>query len=116
MTEYNPSGALYRVDESKRKSEKSPNYTGPLELSREVVLDLYNQITANNTADRAKCQLVGWQKVSKKGTNFLSLVANVFEEQKQNKPPQQQPPQEQQQPPQEQQQTLTQEEDAKIPF
>ena len=54
MTEYKPSGALFRVDENKRKSEKSPNYTGTLELSREVGLDLYNQITADNTADRAK--------------------------------------------------------------
>ena len=37
---YAPSGALFSVDEEKRKNEKSPHYQGNFELSREVIDDL----------------------------------------------------------------------------
>ncbi len=78
---YPPSGALFTVDEEKRKSEKSPHYQGDFELPREVVEDLYKQIQSDPTADRAKCRLVGWRQTARKsGNTFVSIKANVFEE------------------------------------
>ena len=77
---YPPSGALFTVAEDKRKSEKSPHYQGDFELSREVVEDLHRQIQ-NPAVDGAKFHMVGWKRTSKKGTLYLSLLGNVFEEQ-----------------------------------
>ena len=77
---YAPSGALFSVDEEKRKSEKSPHYQGNFELSREVIDDLVQQLQDDPTTDRAKFRMVGWRKQSKKGNTFLSLVGNVFED------------------------------------
>ena len=77
---YAPSGALFTVDEGKRKSEKSPQYQGNFEIGREVIDDLVEQLRNDPTIDRAKFRMVGWRKVSKNGNTFLSLVGNVFEE------------------------------------
>jgi|TARA_X000001388_G_scaffold40351_1_gene28402 hypothetical protein len=82
---YPPSGALFTVDEAKRKHEKSPNYQGDFELSREVVEDLYRQIQ-NPAVDGAKFHMVGWKRTSKRGTLYLSLLGNVFEEQEKKSP------------------------------
>ena len=78
---YPPSGALFTVDEEKRKNERSPHYQGDFELPREVVEDLYKQIQSDPTTDRAKCRLVGWRQTARKsGNTFVSIKANVFEE------------------------------------
>lgn len=77
---YPPSGALFTVDDAKRRSEKSPHYQGDFELSREVVEDLNRQLQ-NPAVDGAKFHMVGWKRTSKKGTLYLSLLGNVFEEQ-----------------------------------
>ena len=76
MSNYPPSGALF-VNEKKR-SEKSPDYTGKLELSDEVVNDLVAQ--TERGVEKPQISLIGWKKTSKAGKQFLSVIGNVYEE------------------------------------
>lgn len=82
MTEYPPSGSLFEA--RNKKSEKSPDYTGYMELSHEVVDDLIKQ--KNEGISKPKFNLVGWKKMGlKSGKAFLSIRSNVFEEYNANK-------------------------------
>jgi hypothetical protein len=74
MSNYGPSGALFPTKE--KKSEKSPDFSGKLELSDEVVNDLISQMERG--VEKPIISLVGWRKTSKAGNNFVSLVGNVF--------------------------------------
>jgi len=77
MNDYPPSGVLFQND--RKKSEKSPDYTGQIELSDEVVNDLVDQMSRGVT--KPKVSLIGWKKVSQKTRKpFLSLLGNVYEE------------------------------------
>jgi len=77
MNDYPPSGVLFQND--RKKSEKSPDYTGQIELSDEVVSDLVEQMSRGVT--KPKVSLIGWKKVSQKtGKPFLSLLGNTYEE------------------------------------
>lgn len=74
MSEYPPSGVLF-TNERKQK-ETSPDYTGQLELSDEVVSDLVDQISRGET--KPSLSLAGWKKTSRKtGKVFLSLVGSI---------------------------------------
>jgi hypothetical protein len=86
MSNYDPSGALFV--NSKKKSEKSPDYTGKLELSDEVVNDLVSQMERG--VEKPQISLVGWKKVSKAGKQFLSIIGNVYEERGNGAEPRQQ--------------------------
>jgi len=82
MTEYPPSGSLFEA--RNKKSDKSPDYTGYMELSNEVIDDLIKQ--KNDGVSKPKFNLVGWKKMSlKSGKAFLSIRSNVFEEYNANK-------------------------------
>lgn len=74
MSNYGPSGALFPAKQ--KKSEKSPDFTGKLELSDEVVNDLISQMERG--VDKPVISLVAWRKTSKAGNNFLSMVGNIF--------------------------------------
>jgi hypothetical protein len=77
MNDYPPSGVLFQND--RKKNEKSPDYTGQIELSDEVVNDLVDQMSRGIT--KPKVSLIGWKKVSQKtGKPFLSLLGNAYEE------------------------------------
>jgi len=84
MSNYGPSGALFPAKQ--KKSEKSPDFTGKLELSNEVVNDLISQMERG--VDKPVISIVGWRKTSKAGNNFVSLVGNVFKEMEGNRQPQ----------------------------
>jgi hypothetical protein len=86
MSNYAPSGALFV--NSKKKSNNSPDYTGKLELSDEVINDLVSQMERG--VEKPQLSLVGWKKVSKQGREFLSIIGNVFEERGNGAEPQQQ--------------------------
>ena len=73
-SQYPPRGTLGR--NKYKDAENKPDYTGKLEISKEVVLDLVNQLKADPSLDRAVCQLGGWKKVSKDGNQFISIKAN----------------------------------------
>tara|TARA_R110000851_G_scaffold89955_1_gene196235 strand:- start:152 stop:499 length:348 start_codon:yes stop_codon:yes gene_type:complete len=75
--DYPPSGTLFEA--KTRLSDRSPDYTGQLELPPEVVDDLAKQI--KDGARKPKLSIIGWKKVSSKsGKPFLSLRGNVFEQ------------------------------------
>tara|TARA_R100001440_G_scaffold42760_1_gene62513 strand:- start:281 stop:580 length:300 start_codon:yes stop_codon:yes gene_type:complete len=77
MTEYPPSGVLFA--NKKKTKQNSPDYTGNLELSDEVVNDLVSQMERG--VEKPKINLAGWKKVAKKtGDTFLSLRGSAFEE------------------------------------
>ena len=84
MSNYGPSGALFPAKQ--KKSEKSPDFTGKLELSNEVVNDLISQMERG--VDKPVISIVGWRKTSKAGNNFVSLVGNVFKEVEGSRQPQ----------------------------
>ena len=84
MSNYGPSGALFPAKQ--KKSDKSPDFTGKLELSNEVVNDLISQMERG--VDKPVISIVGWRKTSKAGNNFVSLVGNVFKEMEDNLQPQ----------------------------
>tara|TARA_R100000773_G_C4107613_1_gene49371 strand:+ start:93 stop:395 length:303 start_codon:yes stop_codon:yes gene_type:complete len=72
---YPPSGGLWQ--NFKKKSERQPDYTGYLEISSDVVSDLVNQV---ENSDRAKCSIASWKKVSKKGSTWLRITVEKFDE------------------------------------
>jgi hypothetical protein len=85
MSEYPPSGVLF--SNKKKTKETSPDYTGKLELSDEVINDLMDQ--QSRGVEKPVLSLAGWKKVANKtGETFLSLRGNKYEErgQSQNAP------------------------------
>ena len=77
MSQYPPSGVLFT--NNRKRSDKSPDYTGKLELSDEVLQDLTSQM--DRGVEKPVLSLIGWKKVSQKtGATFLSLLGNKFEE------------------------------------
>jgi len=77
MSQYPPSGVLFT--NNRKRSDKSPDYTGKLELSDEVLQDLMSQMERG--VEKPVLSLIGWKKVSQKtGNTFLSLLGNKFEE------------------------------------
>jgi|TARA_B100001057_G_scaffold443855_1_gene480318 hypothetical protein len=73
---YPPSGTLFMT--RKKRSERSPDYTGQFEISHDVVEDLAKQMKDGVT--KPIFSIVGWKKYSEKtGTSFLSLRGNVYE-------------------------------------
>ena len=88
MSQYPPSGVLFT--NNRKRSEKSPDYTGKLELSDEVLQDLMSQM--DRGVDKPVLSLIGWKKMSQKtGAVFLSLLGNKFEENPNNEGSSQQP-------------------------
>ena len=72
--DYPPSGVLF-VNDRKQK-QTSPDYTGRLELSDEVINDLVSQMERGET--KPSLSLAGWKKTSNKtGKTFLSLLGSV---------------------------------------
>jgi hypothetical protein len=68
MADYPPQsdkgrGALFRIPEAERKSDKYPIYRGDISLP-----------------DGSKWKLSGWVRETKNGDKFLSLSAEPFEE------------------------------------
>ena len=77
MSEYPPSGVLF--SNKKKTKETSPDYTGKLELSDEVINDLMDQ--QSRGVEKPILSLAGWKKVANKtGETFLSLRGNKYEE------------------------------------
>ena len=77
MSQYPPSGVLFT--NNRKRSDKSPDYTGKLELSDEVLQDLVAQMERG--VEKPVLSLIGWKKMSHKtGAVFLSLLGNKFEE------------------------------------
>ena len=77
MSEYPPSGVLFSTE--KKTKETSPDYTGTLELSEEVINDLMDQHSRG--VEKTILSLAGWKKVANKtGETFLSLRGNKYEE------------------------------------
>jgi hypothetical protein len=65
---YGPSGALFVNDRKERDTH--PDYEGYLELDRELVTLLVEQVKAG---DVPKLDVKAWKKVGKSGKKFLSL-------------------------------------------
>ena len=81
MVDYPPSGSLFEA--RNRKSEKSPDYSGYMEFTYEVIEDLVKQMKEG--VQKPKCNLVSWKKMGiKSGKPFLSIRGNIWEEPKQN--------------------------------
>ena len=77
MSQYPPSGVLFT--NNRKRSDKSPDYPGKLELSDEVLQDLVAQMERG--VEKPVLSLIGWKKMSQKtGAVFLSLLGNKFEE------------------------------------
>lgn len=74
MPQYQPNGALFK--NHKKANEKQPDYNGSLEFSAEVVTDLWHQLQEGGQ-ENPKVDLAVWVRQSKKGTNFMSLIANI---------------------------------------
>lgn len=75
---YPPSGSLF-TNEQKR-NDNSPDYSGYLELTSEVIDDLIAQ--KQRGEQKPSMELVGWKKVSKGGKAFLRVIGNVKKEKK----------------------------------
>ena len=71
MSDYPPGGALFL--QTNKRSEKAPDYSGNLEISKELFKYLLEEAKAGRPI---KMDLAGWKKQSKSGTMFLSIVAN----------------------------------------
>ena len=71
MSDYPPGGALFL--QTNKRSEKAPDYSGNLEISKELFKYLLDEAKAGRPI---KMDLAGWKKQSKSGTMFLSIVAN----------------------------------------
>lgn len=71
MSDYPPSGALFL--QANKRSKKAPDYSGSLELSKEVFKYLLDEAKAGRPI---KMDLAGWKRQSKSGTTFLSIMAN----------------------------------------
>ena len=78
MAQYPASGILFQND--RKQNERQPDYTGNLEVDREVVTDLWNQMQEG--VEHPKANLVGWRKTSKNGKPFLSLRSDLLRERK----------------------------------
>lgn len=72
-SKYPPSGTLGK--NKYKDSANKPDYTGKLEIAKDVLLDMVNQLKNDPSLDRAECQLGGWKKVSKDGNQFISISA-----------------------------------------
>tara|TARA_B100000900_G_C20504078_1_gene685052 strand:+ start:692 stop:1012 length:321 start_codon:yes stop_codon:yes gene_type:complete len=77
---YGATGALFVAKQ--KRSEKSPDYNGLLELDIDVVNDLIAQ--KNEGIEQPKVNLVGWKKVAKSGNSYLRIIANIEKERQDN--------------------------------
>jgi len=77
---YGATGALFVAKQ--KRSEKSPDYNGLLELDIDVVNDLIAQ--KNEGIEQPKVNLVGWKKVAKSGNAYLRIIANIEKERQDN--------------------------------
>lgn len=78
MPDYPPSGALFT--NTRKTSDKHPDYTGSLEISMDVLKVLVEQAKSGQSI---KMDIAGWKKTSKAGKTFLSILANKPYEKKQ---------------------------------
>ena len=93
--QYPATGGLFAQKE--KRTDKSPAYSGMLNLEIEVVNDLIKQ--KEEGIDQPKINLVGWKKLSKAGNPYLRLIGNIERERQEqqngyvepNKPQQQTP-------------------------
>lgn len=69
-TKYPPGGVLFI--NKKKTTDRQPDYTGNLEISRELLGEL---VAAAKAGKEIKMDISGWKKQSKAGNNFLSIVA-----------------------------------------
>jgi len=67
---YPPGGALFT--NQRKTSDKHPDYRGNLEISVDLLKILVDQ---HKGSEKINMDLVGWKKVSKSGSSFLSLRA-----------------------------------------
>ena len=67
---YPPGGALFT--NQRKTSDKHPDYRGNLEISVDLLKILVEQ---HKGSEKINMDLVGWKKVSKSGSSFLSLRA-----------------------------------------
>tara|TARA_Y100000592_G_scaffold99777_1_gene177178 strand:- start:1127 stop:1447 length:321 start_codon:yes stop_codon:yes gene_type:complete len=77
---YGATGALFVAKQ--KRSDRSPDYNGILELDMEVVDDLVAQ--KQEGIEQPKVNLVGWKKVAKSGNAYLRIIANMEKERKDN--------------------------------
>jgi hypothetical protein len=68
-----PTGALFT--NSRKKKDNHPDYNGNIELDRELVEHLVEQIKSGTP--KPKIDLAGWKKVSGNGTRYLSLAPSI---------------------------------------
>jgi|TARA_B110000285_G_scaffold127684_1_gene143881 hypothetical protein len=74
--QYPATGGLFAQKE--KRTDKSPDYSGMLNLEIEVVNDLIKQ--KEEGIDQPKINLVGWKKLSKAGNPYLRLIGNIERE------------------------------------
>jgi len=77
---YGATGALFVAKQ--KRTDKSPDYNGLLELDIEVVNDLIAQ--KEEGIEQPKVNLVGWKKVAKSGNAYLRIIANIEKERQEN--------------------------------
>jgi len=68
-----PSGALFT--NNRKQKDNHPDYNGNIELNRELVNSLVEQLAAGNVSP--KLELAAWKKVSGKGTRYLSISPSI---------------------------------------
>ena len=74
MTEYQgPRGALFHNRE-KQAGSKQPDYTGDIEMDRDLVTNMVDQL--NNGARFAKVRIAGWGRQSDRAGDFISVKAS----------------------------------------
>lgn len=69
---YLNSGALFQ--NTRKTSDKAPEWKGDIELGADVVNYLAQQLKEGKPA---KLEFAGWNRTSSKGTSFLSLKAST---------------------------------------
>ena len=81
MSKYPDSGALFTSKD--KKSERSPDYDGNLEIGPDTLRYLVQQAKASKDTT---IRIAGWKKQGKTGTTFLSLKLSVPQERDEGKP------------------------------
>lgn len=81
MSKYGPGGVLFRTEQ--KRSDKSPDYFGTVEIDRELLQEIQDQLQAN---EMAKLRLAGWRQTGRNsGKDFIGLKVSKPQEDQGNK-------------------------------
>jgi hypothetical protein len=69
MSQYPPSGALFRKD---KKTEQSPDMDGYVEIDDQMLSDIAQEIQASSDR-KTKLHIACWTRESKSGMKFMSI-------------------------------------------